>query len=78
MLQAGAGAAQAEHGLDHWFGNLRDYPIGFGDQEFDAWSIGFGFYLHDLYGDDLSSFKEEAFIQALNDYINDNAIPSGP
>src|SRR5690606_26512271 len=78
LLQFGAGIAQSEHGVEHWLGNLLEYPPGFGDQEFDAWSIGFGFYLHELYGHDLSFLTEEAFVEALDDYIIDNPVPSGP
>lgn len=78
LLQLGAGIAQLEHGAEHWLGNFLEYPPGFGDQEFDAWSIGFGFYLYELYGHDLSLLTEEAFSQALDDYIVDNPVPSGP
>lgn len=78
LLQFGAGIAQAEHGVDHWLDNLQDYPAGFGDQEFDAWSIGFGFYLHELFDNDLSQLTDEAFTQALDDYMTDNPVPPPP
>ncbi len=78
LLQFGAGVAQSEHGWKHWLGNLQDYPGGYGDQQFDAWAISFGFYLHGLYGDDLSNLTEENLAQALDDYVVDNPIPTGP
>lgn len=74
-LQAGAGIAQTEHGWDHWVENLKAYPFGFGDQEFDAWAIRFGFYLFDLYGLDLSLLTRESFAATLDEYIRNNPVP---
>lgn len=74
-LQFGAGIAQVENGLSKWFRNFASYPAGWGDQEFDAWSIGFGFYLYELYGDDLSQLTENSLAEAFNNYVQDNPIP---
>lgn len=74
-LQLGAGVAQVENGLGHWLGNFRAYPPGWGDQQFDAWAIGFGFYLFDLYGDNPSQLTRDSLAAAFNSYIQDSPIP---
>lgn len=78
FLQFGAGIAQSEWGWDTWAENFVASPSGWGDQEFDAWAIGFGVYLYELYGDDLSQLTEENFTQALDDYIAENPVPYLP
>jgi len=74
-LQFGAGVAQVEHGVDHWLANFLAYPQGWGDQAFDAWSIGFGFYLYDLYGHDPSLLTPESLADALREYNQTNPKP---
>ncbi|MBK7217243.1 MAG: hypothetical protein IPH95_09365 [Candidatus Promineofilum sp.] len=74
-LQLGAGVAQVENGLLHWLRNYNSYPPGWGDQEFDAWAIGFGSYLFELYGDDPSKLTRDSLAAALNDYIQTSPIP---
>lgn len=74
-LQLGAGIAQVENGLLHWLRNYNSYPPGWGDQEFDAWAIGFGSYLFELYGDDPSKLTKDSLAAALNDYIQSSPIP---
>ncbi|MDA0242264.1 MAG: polymorphic toxin type 44 domain-containing protein [Chloroflexi bacterium] len=78
LLQLGAGAAQFEWGWDHWYGNLQANPAGFGDQPFDAWSVGFGFYLYNLYGQNIDALTPDAFAQAFAIYIQDNPMPDLP
>ena len=48
------------------------------DEAFDYWSVGFGFYLYDLFVDDLDSLTEEAFTNALDDYIDEYGEPPVP
>lgn len=75
-LQLEVGVGQAEHGVNHWWDNFPEYPYGFGEQEFDAWSVGFGSYLHELYGDGVLPLTDGAFSAALDDYISNN--PNSP
>lgn len=78
LLQGGAGAAQAIWGFDHWYGNLSEYPFGFGDQAFDAWSIGFGFYLYDQFGSNLIAMTVPSFTSSLASYRALNPMPTLP
>ncbi len=74
LLQAGAGAAQFRN-TERWLGNWAEYPPGMGDQEFDAWAVGFGFQLHALYGQNLGGLTKPGFTDAFKSYIAVNPIP---
>ncbi len=78
LLQGGAGAAQATWGFDHWYGNLSDYPLGFGDQAFDAWSIHFGFALYDQFGSNVDALTVQSFTSSLASYRALNPMPALP
>jgi hypothetical protein len=78
FLQAGAGVAQCEHGLAHCAGNLWDAPSYYGDQAFDGWSVGFGFYLYNNYGNSPQSLNATTLTIALDSYVTGNPVPRGP
>ena len=48
------------------------------DQPFATWSIRFGSYLYDLYGDRLDELDDDAFANTLEDYIEEYGEPPDP
>ncbi len=76
-LEASAGAFQ----VVRW---ARENPSNIGpvttffDDPFDNWSIGFGIFLYDLYGQKLDALTPEAFNQALQEYIEQYGAPPPP
>ena len=79
FLHLGAGIAQAEHGFEHWSGNMRNAPQYFGDQAFDGWAVDFGIYLHRLYVQNPTALMPSNLTQALDTFISTgHPIPTGP
>jgi hypothetical protein len=80
FLKFGAGAAQLKRFLfdtqdPNDFGDCRK---SYCDHPFAAWSIDFGSYLYDLYGNQLDELDEEALKQALQQYIEIYGAPPAP
>jgi RHS repeat-associated protein len=80
FLVAGAGMAQLKRAWDTK--DLRE--VGelslncYGDHPYATWSVRFGSYLYDRFGDRLYELDQDEFAQALENYIKDNPIPDPP
>lgn len=76
-LEASAGAFQVVRWLPEDRSNIGPVATFF-DDPFDNWSIGFGIYLYDLYGQNLDALTPEAFSEALKRYIEQYGEPPPP
>jgi hypothetical protein len=74
LLKAGAGAFQIKQWLFTDSSKVGTASTYF-DQPFDAWSVQFGIYLYDLYGQDLDKLTPEALEKALQEYIERYGSP---
>jgi RHS repeat-associated protein len=77
FLKAGAGAFQAVYWLPKNSSNVGPVTTSF-DDPFDNWSIGFGIFLYDLYGQNLDALTPEAFSTALEQYTEQYGAPPSP
>jgi len=76
-LEASAGAYQVVRWLPEDRSNIGPVATFF-DDPFDNWSIGFGIFLYDLYGQNLDALTPEAFNAALQQYIEQYGAPPPP
>lgn len=53
-------------------------PFCYFDHRFATWSIKFGIFLYEKFKDDLSGLTDEAFLAALDEYIDKNGEPPPP
>ena len=76
-LEASAGAYQVVRWVREDPSNIGPVATFF-DDPFDNWSIGFGIFLYDLYGQNLDALTPEAFNAALQQYIEQYGAPPPP
>jgi hypothetical protein len=73
VLEVGAGVAQLEW-LTKDISKVGPLVTNF-DQPFDNWSVRFGIFLFDKYGQNPDALTPEALAAALDEFIKDNPPP---